>query len=96
MHPITDKAEVAIDFPTSSIWAVFGRDSAFEAKADDDGLMIRLVSAGSEKRTDAPPLFSAGQHLDDLAGREPIDEVHRQPLMDAARRFAAALGRGSN
>jgi hypothetical protein len=97
MHPITDKAEVAIDFPDKFYSGGFGRDSAFEARAEADGVMIRLVRAGGEKREAQIHLhhFLLASILDDLAqsiaGREPIDEVHRLPLLDAARKLAAAL-----
>jgi len=43
MHPITDKAEVAIDFPDKFHSGGFGRDSAFEARAEADNVLIRLV-----------------------------------------------------
>jgi hypothetical protein len=99
MHPIADKAEVAIDFPDKLYMGGFGRDSAFEAKAEDDGVLIRLVRAGGEKRVAEIHLhhFLLANILEELAvslaTREPIDEVHREPLLDAARRFAAALDR---
>jgi hypothetical protein len=97
MHPIADKAEVAIDFPDKLYMGGFGRDSAFEAKADEDGVLIRLVRAGGEKRVVEIHIhyLLLASILDDLAAslaaREPMDEVHRQPLIDAGRRFAAAL-----
>lgn len=77
MHPITDKAEVAIDFPDKLYMGNFGRNSAFEAKADDDGVLIRLVRAGSEKRiVEIHIHYLLASILDDLAvslaGREPI------------------------
>jgi hypothetical protein len=99
MHPITDKAEVAIDFPDKFYIGSFGGDSAFEARAEADGVMIRLVRAGSDKREVEIHLhhFLLASILDDLAGslaqREPIDLVHREPLLEAARHFLAALER---
>src|SRR5580700_8579873 len=99
MHPIADKAEVAIDFPDKLYMGGFGRDSAFEAKAEADGVLIRLVRVGGEKRVAEIHLhhFLLANILEELAvslaTREPIDEVHREPLLDAARRFAAALDR---
>ncbi len=68
MQPIADKAEIAIDFPDKFYMGGFGRDCAFEARAEDDGVLIRLVRSGGEKH-----------------------EVHRSPLVTAARRLAAAL-----
>lgn len=97
MHPIADKAEVAIDFPDKLYMGSFGRDCRFEARAEADGVLIRLVREGSDRREaemHLHHLLLAGV-LDDLAAsitaREPIDETHRAPLLEAARRFAAAL-----
>jgi hypothetical protein len=101
MHPITDKAEVAIDFPDKYYSGVFGRDCSFEARAENDGVLIRLVRGGSDKRAAAIHLhhFLLAGILEDLARslgeREPIDTVHREPLLDAARSFAAALERAA-
>jgi hypothetical protein len=50
MHPITDKAEVAIDFPDKFYMGGFGRDCSFEARAEADGVLIRLVRSEGEKR----------------------------------------------
>jgi hypothetical protein len=99
MHPITDKAEVAIDFPDKFYMGVFGRDCAFEARAEDDAVLIHLVRSGAEKRDVEVHLhhYLLAGVLDDLAqslaGREPIDEPHREPLLKAARNLVAALER---
>ena len=99
MHPIADKAEVTIDFPDKLYMGGFGRDCAFEAKAEDDGVLIRLVRSGPDKRIAEIHLhhFLLASILDELAdslaAREPIDAIHRQPLLDASRRFATALQR---
>src|SRR5260370_34778195 len=99
MHRIADKAEVAIDFPDKLYVGGFGLDCAFEAKAENDGVLIRLVRSGQDKRVAEIHLhhFLLASILDDLAvslaAREPIDQIHRQPLLEAARRFAAALER---
>jgi hypothetical protein len=50
MHPITDKAEVAIDFPDKFYMGGFGLDCAFEARAEDEGVLVRLVRPSGEKR----------------------------------------------
>jgi hypothetical protein len=101
MHPIADKAEVAIDFPGKLYMGGFGRDSAFEARAEPDAVLIRLVRpGGGDDRREAEVhlhhLLFAGI-LDELAGaiaaREPIDDVHREPLLRAARRLVSALER---
>jgi hypothetical protein len=101
MHTIADRAEISIDFPDKFYVGGFGRDCSFEARAEDDAVLIRLVKSGSEKRDVSVHLhhFLLAGIVDDLARsvgeREPIDEVHRQPLLDAARRFASALERVS-
>ena len=101
MHPITDKAEVAIDFPDKAYMGGFGRDCSFDAHADADGMTIRLVRTSGEKREAEMHLhhFLFAGILADLAnsldGIEPIDETHRQPLLAAARKLAAALERAT-
>ena len=102
IHPITGKAEVAIDFPDKFYMGGFGRDCAFEARAEDDGILIRLVRSAGEKRAVEIHLhhYLLAGILDDLAqslaGREPIDEPHRQPLLSAARNLTTALEQRPN
>ena len=100
MHSITDKAEVAIDFPDKFYLGNFGRDSKFEARTDADEIFIQLVRFEGEKRAVQIHLhhFLFAAILEDLAcslaEHEPIDAVHRIPMRDAARRLADALERG--
>jgi len=99
MQPIIDKGEVAIDFPDKFYSGGFGRDCSFEARAEDDGVLVRLVRQGTDKRVAAIHLhhFLLAGILEELARslaeRAPIDRVHREPLLAAARSFAAALER---
>ena len=101
LHPIIDKAEVGIDFPDKYYSGGFGRDSSFEARAEDEGVLIRLVRQGGEKRAVAIHLHHyllAGileELARSLAERQPIDIAHREPLLVAARALATALERGS-
>ena len=101
MHAIIDKAEVAIDFPDKAYMGGFGRDCSFDAHADAEGMTIRLVRTSGEKREADIHLhhFLFAGILADLAqsldGIEPIDETHRQPLLAAARKLAAALERAT-
>ena len=101
MHPIDDKGEVAIDFRDKFYSGGFGRDSSFEARAEDDGVLIRLVRPGPQKRAASIHLhhFLLASILADLArsiaDKEPIDTVHREPLLDSARALVAALERAS-
>lgn len=100
MHPIVDKGEVAIDFPDKYYSGGFGRDCSFEARAENEGVLIRLVRGGSDKRAAAIHLhhFLFAGILEELAQsiaeRAPIDVTHREPLLAAARSFAAALAKG--
>jgi hypothetical protein len=99
MHPISDKGEVAIDFPDKAYMGGFGRECSFDARADADGMMIRLVRTSGEKREAEIHLhhFLFASILDELADslgkREPIDKTHRQPLLVAARKLVTALER---
>ena len=99
LHPILDKGEVGIDFPDKYYSGGFGRDCSFEARAEADGVMVRLVRDGSDKRAVAIHLhhFLFAGILEELAGslarREPIDTVHREPLLKAAQSLVAALER---
>ena len=101
MHSISDKAEVSIDLPDKFYVGGFGRDCEFEAKAEDDAILIRLVRAGEDKRVVDIHLhhFLFANVLEDFAqslvGRQPIDELHREPLLRAARALVAALDASS-
>jgi hypothetical protein len=100
MHPIADKGEVAVDFPDKFYRGGFGRDCSFDARAEPDGVLIRLVRPGEDKRVAEIHLhhFLFAGILEELARslgeREPIDRLHRDPLVEATRAFAAALERG--
>lgn len=99
LKPITDRAEVAVEFPEKSFLGSFGRSSAYDVKVDDEGAMLRLTRRSGEKRT-----FDIHLHwhllADVLTGlaealeqAPPLGEVHREPLAEATRRLSAALER---
>lgn len=48
--PITDKAEVSIDFPDKFYIGSFGRGSRYDVTADAEGVHIHLDRIGGEKR----------------------------------------------
>lgn len=48
--PITDKAEVSIDFPDKFFMGSFARGSRYDVTADAEGLHIHLDRASGEKR----------------------------------------------
>ncbi len=98
MHSVVDKAEVSIDFPDKFYMGAFSRDSKFEARAENDGLLIKLVKRGGEKRAVELHLH---HHLladiltewaDSLAGQPAMDEDHRATLRAALERVEKALG----
>jgi hypothetical protein len=96
MHPIPDKAEVAVDFPDKLYIGGFGRDSAFEVRSEPDGVLVRLLRAGPDRREVKIYLHHMllTDVLCDLAetvARGGIDDSHRTPLLDAAQRLVAAL-----
>ena len=97
MKPIQDKAEVSIDFPEKFYAGSFARDSKFEARTEDDGLLIKLMKPGDEKRSVAIHLH---HHLlaDILSGwaeslaDDPIhDKDHRETLLDALGKLQKAV-----
>ena len=96
-RPIADRAEIAIDFPDKSYLGSFTRHSAFEATADKDGVLLRLIRGGSEKRQADLHLHYHlfADALQEIAAAieqgHPVDEAHRAPLLKAARRLAEAL-----
>jgi hypothetical protein len=98
LHPIADKAEVSMDFPDKAYIGNFGRHSQFDAYVDTDNVAIRLVRPGEDRR-EAVVHLHYGLLADilvelarSLAAREPLDELHRSELCEAARQLAAALG----
>ena len=48
--PITDKAEVSIDFPDKFYMGSFGRGSRFDLTADKEGVHLHLERSEGEKR----------------------------------------------
>ena len=97
MHPIADKAEIAVEFPDKLYMGQFGSHSSFDAGTEADGVLIRLSQGGPEKR-------EAQIHLHYLLFADIIEEIgralakdrtidvpHRERLQVAARSLAAAL-----
>ena len=97
MHPVQDKAEVSIDFPDKFYMGSFSRESKFEAKAEGDGLLIKLLHQDGEKR-------AVGIHLHhhlladilvdwaaSLKKAPAIDAEHRKTLREALKQVETAL-----
>jgi len=95
LHPITDKAEVSVDFPDK---AYIGRHSQFDAYADAESVAVRLVQPGEDRREAVIHLHYGllaeilTELARSLAARAPLDEPHRRELAEAAQALAAALG----
>jgi hypothetical protein len=99
LHPIADKAEVSVDFPDKAYIGSFSRHSQFDAHADADNAVIRLVRPGEDRR-EAVVHLHYGLLADilvelarSLAAREPLDDQHRAELCEAAKQLAASLER---
>lgn len=97
MHPIADKAEVSVDFPDKAYIGSFSRHSQFDAHAEADSVAVRLVRPGEDRREAVIHLHYGllADILTELArsltAREPLDELHRSELSEAARRLSASL-----
>jgi hypothetical protein len=97
LHPISDKAEVSVDFPDKAYIGSFGRHSQFDASADTDSVAIRLVRPGEDRREAVVHLhygLLAGilaELARSLASRDPLDELHRADLSEAAQQLASSL-----
>ena len=92
--PITDKAEVAIDFPDKFYHGSFGHGSRYDVTADAEGIHIHLIRDDGEKRHVG---FHIHYHL--LAGllattAEAVEDVtdleahHKAALKEAAALWA--------
>lgn len=98
-HPISDKAEVSIDFPEKFYMGSFGHESSLDVTADEVGVHINLERGGEQKRRVgfhvhyyllADLLKSIGEAL---PGHGEMDELHRGALEKAAQRLARAVER---
>ena len=98
--PITDKAEVALEYPDKLYIGTFERSSQFEAHLDETGISLTLLRPGSEDVRKSVHLhLNFGLFADILgelaasAGRVPKDDVlHRELLLKAASDLVLALG----
>ena len=97
LHPISDKAEVSIDFADKASIGSFGRHSQFDAYADDDSVAVRLVRPGEDRR-EAVMHLHYGLLADilveltkSLTSRAELDEQHRTELNAAAKQLCASL-----
>lgn len=94
--PITDGAEVSIEFPDKVYLGYFKRDSTFEVERDQDSIAVKLVHGGDEKRV-------ASFHLHDYLLADVLDAAadclsdakigapQRAALTEAAEKLVSAL-----
>ena len=96
-HPVQDKAEVAIGFPDKVYMGSFTRSSTFEARSENDGLFIKLLRAGEDRREVEVHLH---HHLmadileawsESLAEQPPMDKDHRDTLLEGLNKVEKAL-----
>lgn len=99
MKPIIDKAEVAIDFTDKFYMGSFGHDAGFDARADAEGLTLKLTREGDDKRAVEIHLhyYLLADVLREFAGslkeRGRLDEAHREPLEAACKALRDVLKR---
>ncbi len=97
--PVTDKAEVALEYPDKFYIGTFERSSKFDAHLDATGISLALTGAG-----DPSTRKSVRMHLnyglfanilDELArtvaAMRPDDVSHREALAEAAQALHRAL-----
>ena len=99
MKPIKDKAEVSIDFPEKFYIGSFSRQSKFEARSEDDGLLIKLKNDSDQER--AVEIHLHHHLLADILSEwaeslsdEPIHDIdHRKTLTDALKKLQKAISK---
>jgi len=96
--PISDKAEVALEYPDKFYSGTFQRSSRFEASLDATGVMLVLEHPGSEDERKSVHihinygLFSdILQQLSLQGSKVPGDEIHRDQLLRALSAFERSL-----
>jgi hypothetical protein len=97
MKPITDMAEVAIDFPEKTFIGTFSQSSAYEVTAGREGVTLKLVRTAGQRRTIeislhyhllAEMLEEAARELGD---KHLPDEVNRRVLLRAVETLRTAV-----
>jgi len=98
-HIIQDKGEVAIDFPEKFYMGSFSRDGKFEARAENDGLFIKLTRGAGEKREVQVHLHHhlladiLSEWAVSLRHQPAMDPGHRENLCTALKQVEKALGK---
>ena len=96
--PISDKAEVALEYPDKFYSGTFERSSRFEASLDATGVLLVLERPGSEDvrksvhiHVNYGLLADILQQLSSQVSKIPADEIHRDQLHHAASALNRAL-----
>jgi hypothetical protein len=95
---ISDKAEVALEYPDKFYSGTFERSSLFEASLDRTGVLLVLEHPGSEDMRNSVHihinyglLADILQQVSSHVSKIPADEIHRDQLHQAASAFSRAL-----
>lgn len=94
---VLDKAEVSIDFPDKVYMGSFMSGSKVEARSEDDGLLIKLIKTGEQKRVVEMHLHHyvladiLAEWAESLKGEPPMEADHRKTLKKALKRVEKAL-----
>lgn len=97
MHPVQDKAQVTIDFPEKFYMGSFLHDSKFEARAENDGIFIKLLREGEDKRRVEMHIHHhlladiLSEWADSLADEPPMEKNHRDTLLKSLAQVQKAL-----
>jgi hypothetical protein len=99
MKPISDRAEVAMEYPDKLYIGTFGHTARFDAHLDRNGVALTLELPGPEEQRKAVRMHFHyvlfADILRDLAktaaGVPPEDLFHRDALRDAAKTLYLAL-----
>jgi hypothetical protein len=97
LKPITDRAEVALDFPEKSFMGSYSKSSSYEVSADAEGVTLRLVRRSGTERTielHLHYLLLADMLADlarQLAEKHLPDETRRRAMLAAAEHLRAAV-----
>jgi hypothetical protein len=98
-RPITDKAEVAVEYPDKLYIGTFAHTARFDAHIDQTGISLTLELPGPiEQRKSVRMHFHHALFADILrdlaktvAALPPEDLTHRESLRDAAKALYSAL-----
>lgn len=86
-----------MDFPDKFYMGSFARESKFEARAEDDGLFIKLSRTGDEKRDVEIHLHHylladvLSEWADSLGDEPRMDKTHREELLEVLKKVEKAV-----